>query len=154
MYIIDNNKPSKDIISFYANYKGSEASLSKLLTYPNNKSEIGIYVLGKNILGPGVYDVYNKMIMTLSGELPKLRAYRNRSEITKEERSNLNFANLTRPLPPGWEQVDTVVIDPDDVIHYEHPDIEKFIDEYIELDNMAIDQHNKEIQSEIDSLLI
>ena len=105
-------------------------------------------------MGAGVYDFYVKMIKTFSGEFPKMRQYRSKNDITKEERENLNFANLTQPLPPGWELAGPVVIDPDDVIHHEHPDLEKFIDEYIELNNQAIDEHNKEIQSQIDSLLI
>ena len=151
---IKDNKPTNEVFSFYANYKEIELSPSKTLSLPSNKKDIGIYLSGYNILGAGVYDFYVKMIKTFSGEFPKMRQYRSKNDITKEERENLNFANLTQPLPPGWELAGPVVIDPDDVIHHEHPDLEKFIDEYIELNNQAIDEHNKEIQSQIDSLLI
>jgi hypothetical protein len=94
------------------------------------------------------------MLRTISGEFPQFKTYKKKEDISLEERKNLNFANLTRPLPKGWELAGPVVVDDKDVIHEEHPYLEQFIEEYINVNNAAIDEYNKNIQNEINKLLI
>jgi hypothetical protein len=140
----------RNISKFECNYK-----IKNLTNIKNEeKNEIGIFVLGKNVVLEKNDDFYEKILLTLSGEFPDLRPYKKKEELTQEERQNLNFINLTRPLPPGWSLEGPVVVDENDEIHYEHPYLEQFIDEYIELNNKAIDQYNNNIQKQIEELLI
>ena len=94
------------------------------------------------------------MLLTLSGEFPDLRPYKKKEDLTQEERQNLNYINLTRPLPPGWSLEGPVVVDENEEIHYEHPYLEQFIDEYIDINNKAIDQYNNKVKKDIEELLI
>ena len=156
--INDNNKNCKknerEVKYINCNYKDFEILDKKNFDYLKEKNEIGIFVLGKNLIFNKNYDFYHNMIRTISGEFPKKREYKKKEDITKEERDNLNFANLTKPLPRGWVLEGPVVIDPQENIHYEHPYLEKFLDEYIKLQNNAINDYNKKIQNEINLLLI
>lgn len=156
--INDNNKNCKkdnrEVKYINCNYKDFEILDKKNFNYLKEKNEIGIFVLGKNLIFNKNYDFYHNMIRTISGEFPKKREYKKKEDITKEERDNLNFANLTKPLPRGWVLEGPVVIDPQENIHYEHPYLEKFLDEYIKLQNNAINDYNKKIQNDINSLLI
>ena len=144
----ESNK--RNISKFECNYK------IKNLNNVNNeeKNEIGIFALGKNIILEKNDDFYEKVLLTLSGKFPDLRPYKKKEDLTQEERQNLNYINLTRPLPPGWSLEGPVVVDDNDNIHYEHPYLEQFIDEYIELNNKAIDQYNNNIKKQIEELLI
>ena len=140
----------KNISKFECNYK-----IKNLNNVKNEeKNEIGIFALGKNIILEKNDDFYEKVLLTLSGEFPDLRPYKKKEDLTQEERQNLNYINLTRPLPPGWSLEGPVVVDENDNIHYEHPYLEQFIDEYIELNNKAIDQYNNNIKKQIEELLI
>ena len=151
----DNRKNSKDkdkriISKIECNYK-----IKNLIIDQNKeKKEIGIFALGKNLISDNNDDFYEKMLLTLSGEFPQLRPYKKKEELTQEERQNLNYINLTRPLPKGWSLEGPVVVDENDEVHYEHPYLEQFIDEYIELNNNAIDQYNNNIKKQIEELLI
>ena len=151
----DNRKNSKDkdkriISKIECNYK-----IKNLIIDQNKeKKEIGIFALGKNLISENNDDFYEKMLLILSGEFPQLRPYKKKEELTQEERQNLNYINLTRPLPKGWSLEGPVVVDENDEVHYEHPYLEQFIDEYIELNNNAIDQYNNNIKKQIEELLI
>ena len=151
--ILINKEEEKKIISeLESNYKVKNViNTKKELTEKNN---IGIFILGKNIIFENNKDFYEKIIFELSGEFPELRPYKKREEITEKERENLNYINLTRPLPPGWSLEGPVVVDDKDEIHYEHPYLEQFIDEYIDLNNKAIDQYNNNVKKQIEDLLI
>ena len=143
--------PSKRIVSkFECNYKIRNLTIDK----SEEKKEIGVFALGNNLIFENNGDFYEKMLLTLSGDFPDLRPYKKKEEITEEERQNLNYINLTRPLPPGWTLEGPVVVDENDVIHHEHPYLEQFIDEFIELNNKAIDQYNNNIKKQIEELLI
>ena len=143
-------KDKRTISKFECNYK-----IKNLTTIKNEeKYEIGIFVLGKNLIFEENGDFYEKMLLCLSGDFPELRPYKKKEEITEEERQNLNYINLTRPLPPGWTLEGPVVVDEKDEIHYEHPYLEQFIDEYIDLNNKAIDQYNDNIKKQIEELLV
>ena len=135
---------------FECNYKFKNLDVNK----NEELKEIGIFVLGKNLRFDGDKDFYEKMILELSGQFPELRPYKTKEELTQEERKNLNFINLTRPLPLGWSLEGPVVVDDKDVIHHEHPYLEQFIDEYIELNNKAIGQYNDNIKKKINNMLI
>ena len=140
----------RNISKFECNYK-----IKNLTNIKNEeKNEIGIFTLGKNMILEKNDDFYEKILLTLSGEFPDLRPYKKKEELTQEERQNLNYINLTRPLPPGWSLEGPVVVDENDEIHYEHPYLEKFKDEYTELNNKAIDKYNNNIQKQIEELLI
>ena len=150
--IINNeeNKKNKNISKFECNYK-----IKNLINLKNEeKSEIGIFALGKNLIFEDNDDFYGKMTLTLSGEFPELRPYKKKEDLTQEERKNLNYINLTRPLPEGWSLEGPVVVDDKDEIHYEHPYLDKFIDEYIDLNNKAIDQYNNNIKKQIEDLQV
>jgi hypothetical protein len=150
--IINNeeNKKNKNISKFECNYK-----IKNLINLKNEeKSEIGIFALGKNLIFEDNDDFYEKMLLTLSGEFPDLRPYKKKEDLTQEERQNLNYINLTRPLPPGWSLEGPVVVDENEEIHYEHPYLEQFIDEYIDINNKAIDQYNNKVKKDIEELLI
>ena len=145
----------KRVISeIVCNYKNKSLTDNKDLKYKETKNELGIFVLGKNLALPEGDDFYNKVLLTLAGELTPLRPYQKKEDITEEERANLNFVNLTRPLPEGWSLAGPVVVDEKDEIHYEHPYLEKFIDEYIEMNNKAIDEYNNNVKKEIEKLLV
>ena len=118
------------------------------------KDNIGIFILGRNLVFKNNFDFYEKMFFELCGKFPELRPYKKKEEITEKERENLNYINLTRPLPEGWSLEGPVVVDDKDQVHYEHPYLEQFIDEYIDLNNKAIDQYNNNVKKQIDDLLI
>ena len=145
-----NEKDKRIISKIECNYKTKNLSNNK----NEEKKEIGIFIIGKNLILEDNDDFYEKMLLTLSGEFPDLRPYKKKEEITEEERQNLNYINLTRPLPPGWTLEGPVVVDENEEIHYEHPYLEQFIDEYIELNNKAIDQYNNKVKKDIEELLI
>ena len=94
------------------------------------------------------------MTLTLSEEFPELRPYKKKEDLTQAERQNLNYINLTRPLPEGWSLEGPVIVDEKDEIHYEHPYLVQFIDEYIDLNNKAIDQYNNNVKKQIEELLV
>ena len=144
------DKTKRNISKIECNYK-----IKNLINIKNEgKNEIGIFALGKNLINQENDDFYEKMVLTLSGEFPDLRPYKKKEDLTEEERQNLNYINLTRPLPKGWSLEGPVVVDENDNIHYEHPYLEQFIDEYIELNNSAIDQYNNNVKKQIEELLI
>ena len=146
----DGESNKRNISKFECNYNIKNLTKAK----NEEKNEIGIFALGKNIILEENDDFYEKVLLTLSGEFPDLRPYKKKEELTQEERQNLNYINLTRPLPPGWTLEGPVVVDENDNIHYEHPYLEQFIDEYIELNNKAIDQYNNNVKKQIEELLI
>ena len=149
--IFMENKDKRDASEFECSYKIKNINLSK------NKIEnknIGIFVLGKNLDFENNYDFYEKILFELCGKFPDLRPYKKKEEITEKERENLNYINLTRPLPEGWTLEGPVVVDDKDEIHYEHPYLEQFIDEFIELNNKAVDQYNNNVKKQIEDLLI
>ena len=150
--IKENENEKRTISELECNYK--------MKTINNNKKEIseknniGIFIVGKNLFFENKSEFYEKMIFELCGEFPELRPYKKKEDITEKERENLNYINLTRPLPPGWSLEGPVVVDDKDEIHYEHPYLEQFIDEYIDLNNKAIDQYNNNVKKQIEDLLI
>ena len=144
----DKNK--RTITKIDCNYKIKNFNENK----DEGKKEIGLFILGKNLILEKEDDFYEKMLVTLSGKFPELRQYKKKEDLTQEERQNLNYINLTRPLPEGWTLEGPVVVDENDVIHYEHPYLEQFIDEYIEHNNKAIDQYNNNVKKQIEDLLI
>ena len=149
--IFMENKDKRDASEFECSYKIKNINLSK------NKIEnknIGIFVLGKNLDFENNYDFYEKILFELCGKFPDLRPYKKKEEITEKERENLNYINLTRPLPEGWTLEGPVVVDDKDQIHYEHPYLEQFIDEFIELNNKGVDQYNNNVKKQIEDLLI
>ena len=150
----NNNINEREVNNVTCNYKERIINLVKDFDYLEEKSEIGLFVLGKNLYFNKNYDFYKNMLRTLSGEFPQLKSYKKKEDITLEERKNLNFANLTRPLPKGWELAGPVVVDENDVIHEEHPYLDKFIEEYINVNNSAIDEYNEGIKNDINKLLI
>ena len=103
----------------------------------------------KNLDFENNYDFYEKILFELCGKFPDLRPYKKKEEITEKERENLNYINLTRPLPEGWTLEGPVVVDDKDQIHYEHPYLEQFIDEFIELNNKAVDQYNNNVKKKL-----
>ena len=144
------DKDKRNISKIECNYK-----IKNLTTNKNEeKKEIGLFVLGKNLIFEDNDDFYEKILLTLSGEFPELRPYKKKEDLTQEERQNLNYINLTRPLPPGWSLEGPVVVDENEEIHYEHPYLEQFIDEFMDLNNKAVDQYNNEIKKQIEELLI
>ena len=146
----NKDKNKRNISKIECNYK-----IKNLTNIKNEeKNEIGIFALGKNLINEENDDFYEKMVLTLSGKFPDLRPYKKKEELTQEERQNLNYINLTRPLPQGWSLEGPVVVDENDNIHYEHPYLEQFIDEYIDLNNKAIDQYNNNVKKQINELLI
>ena len=144
------DKDKRNISKIECNYKIKNITINK----NEEKKEIGLFVLGKNLIFEDNEDFYEKMLLTLSGEFPELRPYKKKEDLTQEERQNLNYINLTRPLPPGWSLEGPVVVDENEEIHYEHPYLEQFIDEFIDLNNKAVDQYNNEIKKQIEELLI
>ena len=152
IFIQENNNEKRIISEFECNYK--MRNIKDETIEKNNKNNIGIFILGKNLIFENNYDFYEKMLFELCGKFPELRQYKKKEDITEKERENLNYINLTRPLPPGWSLEGPVVVDDKDEIHYEHPYLEQFIDEYIELNNQAIDQYNNNVKKQIEDLLI
>ena len=145
------NKEKRIISEFECNYK------LKNIKDDNNiktKENVGMFILGKNLIFQNNNDFYEKMLFELCGKFPDYRPYKKKEDITEKERANLNYINLTRPLPPGWSLEGPVVVDEKDEIHYEHPYLEQFIDEYIDLNNKAIDQYNNNVKKQIEDLLI
>ena len=132
------------------------AATKKIKSNPDIKknNNIGMFILGKNLFFENNYDFYEKMLFELCGKFPDYRPYKKKEDITEKERANLNYINLTRPLPQGWSLEGPVVVDDKDEIHYEHPYLEQFIDEYIDLNNKAIDQYNNNVKKQIEDLLI
>ena len=150
--INENNKDKekRTISELECNYK-----VKNIINNNNgNKNDIGLFILGKNLYFENSSEFYSKMLFELSGKFPEFRPYKKKEDITEKERENLNYINLTRPLPEGWSLEGPVVVDDKDEVHYEHPYIEQFIDEYIELNNKAIDQYNNNVKKQIEDLLI
>ena len=145
------NKEKRIISDIECNYK-----LKNIKAEPNikNNNNIGLFILGKNLFFENNNDFYEKMLFELCGKFPDYRPYKKKEDITEKERANLNYINLTRPLPQGWSLEGPVVVDDKDEIHYEHPYLEQFIDEYIDLNNKAIDQYNNNVKKQIEDLLI
>ncbi len=144
----------RTISEILCNYKSKTIKANKDLSYNETKNEIGLFILGKNLIFENCTEFYEKMLLTLAGEFPEFRPYQKKEDITEEEKSNINFVNMLRPLPPGWVLDGPCILDPQEEIHYEHPDLEKFIQEYIDINNKAIDEFNDKVQKEIDNLLI
>lgn len=150
--INENNKDKekRTISELECNYK-----VKNIINNNNgNKNDIGLFILGKNLYFENSSEFYSKMLFELSGKFPEFRPYKKKEDITEKERENLNYINLTRPLPEGWSLEGPVVVDDKDEVHYEHPYLEQFIDEYIELNNKAIDQYNNNVKKQIEDLLI
>ena len=150
--INENNKDKekRTISELECNYK-----VKNIINNNNgNKNNIGLFILGKNLYFENDKEFYSKILFELSGKFPEFRPYKKKEDITEKERENLNYINLTRPLPEGWSLEGPVVVDDKDEVHYEHPYLEKFIDEYIELNNKAIDQYNNNVKKQIEDLLI
>ena len=145
------NKEKRIVSDIECNYK-----LKNIKNNPDikNNNNIGMFILGKNLFFENNYDFYEKMLFELCGKFPDYRPYKKKEDITEKERANLNYINLTRPLPQGWSLEGPVVVDDKDEIHYEHPYLEQFIDEYIDLNNKAIDQYNNNVKKQIEDLLI
>ena len=150
--INENNKDKekRTISELECNYK-----VKNIINNNNgNKNNIGLFILGKNLYFENDKEFYSKILFELSGKFPEFRPYKKKEDITEKERENLNYINLTRPLPEGWSLEGPVVVDDKDEVHYEHPYLEQFIDEYIELNNKAIDQYNNNVKKQIEDLLI
>jgi len=150
--INENNKDKEKrmISELECNYK-----VKNIINNNNiNKNNIGLFILGKNLYFENNNEFYSKILFELSGKFPEFRPYKKKEDITEKERENLNYINLTRPLPEGWSLEGPVVVDDKDEVHYEHPYLEQFIDEYIDLNNKAIDQYNNNVKKQIEDLLI
>ena len=150
--INENNKDKekRTISELECNYK-----VKNIINNNNsNKNNIGLFILGKNLYFENNNEFYSKILFELSGKFPEFRPYKKKEDITEKERENLNYINLTRPLPEGWSLEGPVVVDDKDEVHYEHPYLEQFIDEYIDLNNKAIDQYNNNVKKQIEDLLI
>ena len=145
------NKDKRLITEFDCNYKlkNIKNDISE-----KTKDNVGLFILGKNLIFENNNIFYEKMLFELCGKFPDFRPYKKKEDITEKERANLNYINLTRPLPPGWSLEGPVVVDEKDEIHYEHPYLEQFIDEYIDLNNKAIDQYNNNVKKQIEDLLV
>ena len=150
--VLIKEKEKRTITELECNYKIKNINNNKKEI--SEKNNIGLFIVGKNLFFENKSDFYEKMIFELSGEFPELRPYKKKEDITEKERENLNYINLTRPLPEGWTLEGPVVVDDKDEIHYEHPYLEQFIDEYIDLNNKAIDQYNNNVKKQIEDLLI
>ena len=150
--LINKEAEKRTISELECNYKVKNINNNKKEI--TEKDNIGMYIIGKNLIFEKNAEFYGKMMFELCGEFPELRPYKKRGDITQKERENLNYINLTRPLPPGWSLEGPVVVDDKDEIHYEHPYLEQFIDEYIDLNNKAIDQYNNNVKKQIEDLLI
>ena len=150
--LINKEAEKRTISELECNYKVKNINNNKKEI--TEKDNIGMYIIGKNLIFEKNEEFYGKMMFELCGEFPELRPYKKREDITQKERENLNYINLTRPLPPGWSLEGPVVVDDKDEIHYEHPYLEQFIDEYIDLNNKAIDQYNNNVKKQIEDLLI
>jgi hypothetical protein len=149
--INENNKDKekRTISELECNYK-----VKNIINNNNSKNNIGLFILGKNLYFENNNEFYSKILFELSGKFPEFRPYKKKEDITEKERENLNYINLTRPLPEGWSLEGPVVVDDKDEVHYEHPYLEQFIDEYIDLNNKAIDQYNNNVKKQIEDLLI
>ena len=146
----NKDKEKRTISELECNYK-----VKNIINNNNgNKNNIGLFILGKNLYFENDKEFYSKILFELSGKFPEFRPYKKKEDITEKERENLNYINLTRPLPEGWSLEGPVVVDDKDEVHYEHPYLEQFIDEYIELNNKAIDQYNNNVKKQIEDLLI
>ena len=146
----NKDKEKRTISELECNYK-----VKNIINNNNvNKNNIGLFILGKNLYFENSSEFYSKILFELSGKFPEFRPYKKKEDITEKERENLNYINLTRPLPEGWSLEGPVVVDDKDEVHYEHPYLEQFIDEYIELNNKAIDQYNNNVKKQIEDLLI
>ena len=133
----NKDKKKRTISELECNYK-----VKNIINNISNKNNIGLFILGKNLFFENNNEFYSKILFELSGKFPEFRPYKKKEDITEKERENLNYINLTRTLPEGWSLEGPVVVDDKDEVHYEHPYLEQFIDEYIELNNKAIDQYN------------
>ena len=146
----NKDKEKRTISELECNYK-----VKNIINNNNgSKNNIGLFILGKNLYFENDKEFYSKILFELSGKFPEFRPYKKKEDITEKERENLNYINLTRPLPEGWSLEGPVVVDDKDEVHYEHPYLEQFIDEYIELNNKAIDQYNNNVKKQIEDLLI
>ena len=145
----NKDKEKRTISELECNYK-----VKNIINNNGNKNNIGLFILGKNLYFENDKEFYSKILFELSGKFPEFRPYKKKEDITEKERENLNYINLTRPLPEGWSLEGPVVVDDKDEVHYEHPYLEQFIDEYIELNNKAIDQYNNNVKKQIEDLLI
>ena len=146
----NKDKEKRTISELECNYKVKNI----INNNTGNKNNIGLFILGKNLYFENDKEFYSKILFELSGKFPEFRPYKKKEDITEKERENLNYINLTRPLPEGWSLEGPVVVDDKDEVHYEHPYLEQFIDEYIELNNKAIDQYNNNVKKQIEDLLI
>jgi len=145
----NKDKKKRTISELECNYK-----VKNIINNISNKNNIGLFILGKNLFFENNNEFYSKILFELSGKFPEFRPYKKKEDITEKERENLNYINLTRTLPEGWSLEGPVVVDDKDEVHYEHPYLEQFIDEYIDLNNKAIDQYNNNVKKQIEDLLI
>ena len=140
-----------EVKSVRANYKGCEIDVFKEKT---GKNVVGLWVMGKNLRFEGDLNVYREIFNNLHPSFPELKRHLTTKDITEELRSEINYNNLLRPLPSGWELEGPVVVDEKGEIHHEHPNLEQFINEYLEEKNREIDVENKGIEEEINKLRV
>jgi len=83
--------------------------------------DVGLIFIGINLKEN--IDYFKELVIKLSGELPQLNVYRDKSTITQKEIENLNQINLFRDVPEGWYLDTPIFVDPNEKRHNFHPSI-------------------------------
>ncbi len=147
-----NNLIIKIIVNpLEANYE-TITSIDKLSDYDKNQ---GFYLTfyGKN-LSKHVNDCITPLILLFSGEFPKVKQYKTFNDISQEEKNNLTLINFDKPIPEGWYTEGPYFIDSKGNRYPDHPSINEFIFQYLNLTNLSIEEHNQKIEKLIKSMEI
>ena len=107
------------------------------------------------LLGTNLKKYSNKISKILDffvGNFPSKKPYLKEENLTEEEKNNLNFVNFNKPIPANWYVDGPIFVDPLEKRHTFHPDFNKFLKEYLDITNLMIDEHNKEIDDLIKSM--
>lgn len=99
-------------------------------------------------------ETISESLLCLCGNLPKRKGFKDSSDITQDEINNLNLINFNQPIPDGWYTDGPFFIDNKGFRHHNHPSIGRFIDEYLNITNLGIDEYNKKVDEEMERLRI
>lgn len=130
-------------------YISNDISIVEEVKNLNKINELGLTLIGTNL--NRFSDKISRLMEFFVGKLPFKKSRKTKDCITKEELDNLNLYNFNQPVPDGWYCDGPIFIDNNGKRHTYHPDINKFIDEYLNMSNLLIDEHNKEIEEYLKS---
>jgi hypothetical protein len=112
---LDSDKTYK-FQSYYKGYVIEEVNTKILnLNYVKN----GIIISGENIIQNKEY--LEQMITSLSGNMPEIKHYRKKEDLSEEEIWNLNVLNFFKDLPEGWYWDGPVIVDIEGNRYNKHP---------------------------------